>query len=135
MAIGGPAMRLKTLMAALLVSVSLVGSVAAAALEPMILGWEQRFKLSWDVWDRRDQRYVSGYVTSSSGETFVRMQLLVEALDASGQVTGQQVDGLPGSVPPFGRAYFEVRARTRAPEYRVRVFAYDVIQAARAQAP
>ena len=132
MAIGGPAMRLKTLMAALLVSVSLIGSVDAAPLEPMIVGWERLFKLSWDVWDRRDQRYVSGYVVSSSGDTVSRMQLLVEALDASGQVTGQQVDWLPGTVPPFGRAYFEVRARTRAPEYRVRVFAYDIIQGVRA---
>jgi len=63
------------------------------------------------------------------------MQLLVEALDASGEVMGQQVEWLLGTVPPFGRAYFEVRARTRAPQYRVRVFAYDVIQAVRVESP
>ena len=50
-------------------------------------------------------------------------------------MTEQQVEWLLGTVPPFGRAYFEVRARTRAPQYRVRVFAYDVIQAVRVESP
>jgi len=128
-------MRVKRLVAAALVSASLVGSATAARLEPLVVGSERLFALSWEAWDRRDQRYVSGEVKSSSGDTVSRMQLLVEALDASGEVTGQQVEWLLGTVPPFGRAYFEVRARTRAPQYRVRVFAYDVIQAVRVESP
>jgi len=60
-------MRLTGLVAAALVSASLVGSAAAARLEPLVVGSERLFALSWEAWDRRDQRYVSGEVKSSSG--------------------------------------------------------------------
>ena len=129
-------MRVTRFLAAVVLGTSLVGGEAAAApLEPLVIGWERFFTVSWETWDSRDGRYVGGYVRNESGHTATGMRLLVEGLDDSRRVTTQQVDWLGSTVPPFGRAYFKVPARSRASEYRVRVFAYDVLQSARVEAP
>jgi hypothetical protein len=117
-----------------IVSAGLVGSAVAAPLEPLVLGWERFFRVDWETRDSGGERHVSGYVHNTSGHEVTRLQLLVEAFDASNQVTSQQVEWLGNTVPPFGRTYFDVPARTRAPQYRVRVFAYDV-QQARVESP
>ena len=122
-------MRVTRVLVALVVVAALAGSATARPLEPLVIGWERFFTVSWDTRDVRDRQLVSGYVRNQSGHTAIGMRLLVEGLDGSGQVTTQQVDWLGSTVPPFGNAYFEVPARTRAPEYRVRVFAFDVLQA------
>jgi hypothetical protein len=128
-------MRAMGVLAAIVLSVGLVGGAVAAPLEPLVLGWERFFTVNSETWNRRDRPWVGGYVYNSSGHIVVRMQLLVEGVDGAGQVTSQQVDWLGSTIPPFGRAYFEVPTRVSAPQYRVRVFAYDVIQSARMEAP
>jgi hypothetical protein len=128
-------MRVMGVLAAMVLGASLVGGATAAPLEPLVLGWERFFTVSWETWDRRDKQYVGGYVHNSTGHTITGMQLLIEGVDGSGQVTTQQIDWLGNTVPPFGRTYFEAPARGRAPGYRVRVFAFDVLQSARVEAP
>jgi hypothetical protein len=122
-------MRVVRILVAVVVVSSLAGSVGAKPLEPLVIGWERFFTVSWDTQEGRDRQLVSGYVRNESGHTAIRMQLLIEGLDGAGRVTTQQVDWLGSTVPPFGHAYFEVPARTRAPQHRVRVFAFDVLQA------
>ena len=121
-------------LAALVLAVSLVGSAIAAPLEPLVLGWERFFRVEAETWDRRDRPHIGGYVYNSSGHTIIRMQLLIEGLDGSGQMTTQQVEW-GSTIPPFGRAYFEAPVRSRASAYRVRVFAFDVLQTAQLEAP
>src|SRR5947207_3301674 len=71
---------------------------------------------------------VSGYVESTLGEPANRVQLLAQALDASGNVIGQRLEWLPEMIPALGRAYFEIRKMPPAPQYRVTVWAYDRIK-------
>lgn len=78
-------------------------------------------RVEWaDGADRRGQPRVTGYVYNQrAGSYAVGVQLLVEALDASGRVVGSTTGSVLGEVPPSGRSYFEVKAPTKAASYRV----------------
>ena len=98
----------------------------AAALTPLVAGWEQYFKLEWSP--PTDNGRISGYILNDWGSPANRIQLLVEGLDQAGQVVNQRVEWLGTMLTPGMRAYFEVRSPGPAPTYRVRVFAFDWIQ-------
>ncbi len=92
---------------------------------------ERWFKLSWETVPERDGIHLRlrGYVENTYGEAAGRVQLLAQALDGSGQVVGQKVQWLGGgTVPGFGRAYFEVPRMPKADHYRVTVWAYERLQ-------
>ena len=56
---------------------------------------------------------VSGYVYNDYGNAAGRIQLAVESLDAGGQVVGRSLVHVDGTIPPYGRIYFEVPAGHR----------------------
>ncbi|MBI2553082.1 MAG: hypothetical protein HYV92_01330 [Candidatus Rokubacteria bacterium] len=68
---------------------------------------------------------MSGYLYNDYGLPAVRVQLLVEVLDASGRTVAEAVAYVDREVPPFGRAYFEVAVPRAGAGYRVRVNFYD----------
>jgi hypothetical protein len=110
--------------------------VAAQTLAPHLPGWERYFTVSWEPFERRGQPYLGGYLVSSYGVMATRVQLLVDSLDASGQIVGQRVEWLPGgNLPGFSRTYFEVPIRQRASSYRVSVYAFDFVQSAQIESP
>ncbi len=53
------------------------------------------------------------------------VRFLVETLDASGQVIERTVGFVPGSVPVFGRSYFDVPFKTPGASYRITVTAFE----------
>jgi hypothetical protein len=108
---------------------------AAAVYTPLVIGWEQFFRITWEPFQRRRRPYVGGYVLNNWGLFATRVQLLVDGLDASGRVTSQSVAWLGSSVPPGSRVYFEVPAPQPAATYRVSVFAFDWLQSAQLQTP
>jgi hypothetical protein len=59
------------------------------------------------------------------GTPAARVQLLVDALDESGQIVGQRVTWLGRTLGPFDSSYFEAPVPRKAPTYRVSVFAFD----------
>jgi hypothetical protein len=117
------------------VALATVEGVAGQALAPLVIGWERFFTLTWEGWQDRGQPMVGGYIKNEAGFPARRVQLLVEALDASGRVTGQRVGWLGSDLTPGMRAYFEAPAPAPAATYRVSVFAYDWVQSAHIQAP
>jgi hypothetical protein len=69
---------------------------------------------------------VSGYVYNQrAGSYATSVQLLVEALDASGQVVGSTSGFVLGDVSPSSRAYFETRAPAKAASYRVTIQSFS----------
>jgi hypothetical protein len=108
--------------------------VAATGLSPLILGWEQFFVISSETVQKRGRTRVEGTVINEAGFAASRVQLLVEGLDASGQVTAQSVVWLGQLLGPGGRGYFDVPAPAGV-RHRVSVFAYDWVQAASLDAP
>jgi hypothetical protein len=120
---------------ALLLLLAAAPPAAAQSLTPLVLGWEQFFKLTWDASEDRGQPVVRGYIKNDAGFAANKVRLLVEAVDASGRVTGQRVSWLGSALTPGMRAYFEAPAPPRAAAYRVSVFAYDWLQTASVEAP
>ncbi len=123
--------RLRRVVAALAVLGLASGPAWAAAdrLVPLVAGWEQYFKLEWEPAERRGQPIVRGYVLNDWGMPAARMQLLVDTLDAGGNVVAQRVAWVgAGILMPGVRAYFEVPVAERSPGYRVSVFAFDWVQ-------
>ena len=119
---------MRTLTLAAVLGLALATPSIGRVLEPMVVGWERIFKLDYEAKDKAGRPVVSGYVHNDSPYTIARVQLLVEGLDRNGAILGQRVDWVPGALTPFSRAYFESPAPQRAPQYRVRVFAYDRIE-------
>ena len=130
-------MRVRVLViGALLGMLAAAPAASAQTLTPNFPGWERYFSVSWEPFDRRGQPYLSGYIVSSYGVTATRVQLLVDSLDASGQIVAQRVEWLGGSnLPGFSTSYFEVPIRQQASRYRVSVFAFEFLQSARVESP
>jgi hypothetical protein len=90
---------------------------------------ERWFRINWDVRPERDgARRLSGYVENTYGEAAARVQLLGQALDASGALVGQRLQWVHGAIPGFGRVYYEIPGMPAADHYRVSVWAYERIQ-------
>jgi hypothetical protein len=129
-------MRVRVLViAALLTQFAAESDATAQSLTPHFVGWENYFSVTWETSERRGRRYLSGYLLNQYGATATRVQLLVDGLDTSGQVVAQRVEWLGNTAPGFSRTYFEVPLPGPASTYRVRVFAFDFMQAARLEAP
>ena len=107
----------------------------AAPYAPLVQGWEQFFKVTWEPLERKGRPYVGGYVSNDWGFTATRVQLLVDGLDSSGRVVSQTVTWLGQSITPGTRVYFEVQAPQPAASYRVSVFAFDWLQTVSIQTP
>ena len=122
--------------AALAGMLAVAASAGAQSLAPTTPGWERYFTVTWEPFERRGQPYLGGYIASSYGVTAMRVQLLVDSLDSSGQIVAQRVEWLGGSnLPGFSSTYFEVPIRASASRYRVSVFAFDWVPSARIESP
>lgn len=112
-------------LAALVVAAARPG--AAAELQPLMAGWEHVFSVSWQPGQHRGQPSVEGYVSNISPYHTNNIRIIVESMNAGGQVTNQQIAWVPGDLLGGGRLYFQVPAPP-APSYRVRVFSYDRVE-------
>jgi hypothetical protein len=101
---------------------------APAAPATLMYGWEQKFKLEWQVESARGTRLLRGYVTSQHGEHAEPVRLLVQGLDASGSPQGRRILFIPGGVNGFQRAYFETSDLPPAHSYRVSIWDYSLRQ-------
>jgi hypothetical protein len=102
---------------------------AARELQPLMLGWEQHFTVTWDATQRRGRPLVEGYVINRSPYRVGRVRLLVDSLDDAGRVVDQRVSWVPGELGGDSRLYFDVPV-TPAARYRVRIFSYDRVDEA-----
>jgi len=97
-------------------------SAALTSLNPQA---QQSFRVTWTAEPERDGARLHGYVESSLGDSVTRVQVLGQALDASGNVIGQRVEWVPETIPAFGRGYYEIRKMPPADQYRVSVWSFD----------
>ena len=109
--------------------VAATASVQAGEVRPHMAGWEQIFSLEYGPGQYRGQPAVEGTVTNISPYDITNVQLLVDTLDAGGQIKAQRIAFLPGELHGGGRLHFSVPTAA-APAYRVRVFTYDRLEAA-----
>jgi hypothetical protein len=114
-----------------LTALAVLGPGASAAeklVEPLVVGWERIFKLSWEPGERRGRTVVWGTIVNDSPYIIGTVQFLLDTLDGQGRIVGQQVSWGPTSLTPFSHAAFEIPVERPAASYRVRVLAYDRLE-------
>jgi hypothetical protein len=104
------------------------GMTPSASTTTAIQGWEHYFRLEWAAQPTPQGQAIDGYVYNKYGAEAMGMQILAQGLDATGNVVGQKLAWVSGSVPPFNRAFFTVPGLPQAERYRVSVWAYDFVQ-------
>lgn len=86
------------------------GTLEGRELRPLMWGWEQLFALEYGLAQYRGQPAVEGYVINISPYGFTRIRILIDALDADGQVVAQRVAYVPGELGGRGHLFFQVPA-------------------------
>jgi len=126
---------MRAIVAALALAVAAAGCATAdttpsASVTTLMPGSERWFRLSWQAAPERasDLVRLSGEVENTYGEAAARVQLLGQALDASGEVVGQKIVWLGPTIGGFGRRYFEIPNLPKADHYRVTVWSFERIQ-------
>ena len=99
-------------------------SATAALLQPLTVDWPQYFRIESESSARDGRTVVKGTVWNTANWSTKRIQLLVDAVDAGGQVVNQKVVWLGVDLAPGTHAAFEVPMPT-SPGYRVSVFAFE----------
>ena len=103
----------------------LLSPVVVHAQSYRTYGSEAFFAVDWQPGDRRGRPVVTGHVVNTFGISTHNVRVLVESLDAAGQVTGTTIGYVNGDVLPGARIYFEVPVERPAPVYRVVVLSWD----------
>ena len=76
--------------------------------------------------DRGGRPLITGRVITYGGRAdYCDARLLVETLDAQGQVTASRVGFIPGHVGAFDNVYFEEPIRVPGAAYRVSIASWD----------
>ena len=119
--------RALTLLALVTSVLTATAGVEAAEIRPHMAGWEQILALEYGPGHYRGQPAIEGTVTNISPYDLTGIQLLVDTLDAGGQVTQQRVAYVPGELHGGGRLHFSVPTPP-APAYRVRVYTYERLE-------
>jgi hypothetical protein len=96
-------------------------------LQPLVVGWQQFFRVQWDATPQNGQALVEGYITNVWGFPALNLRLLVTGYDASGRQTGQLIAWGPSEIDYGARVYFNVATPTAA-SYDVAIFAWTWVQ-------
>ena len=100
------------------------GAPATAVMAPS--GIDPRLRLDWEAGQTRGGRpVVTGYVYNDYSRAASYVRILVESLDASGQVIDRAQGFVTGIVPVLSRSYFIVPLKTAGASYRVTVSTFE----------
>src|SRR6267378_2248755 len=94
-------------------------SASLTTLEPAASRW---FKLEWSARpDESRARRVDGYIVNTYGQA-AQVQLLAQALDASGNVVDQKINYALTTVPNFDHSYFNIRHLATTDHYQITIW-------------
>jgi len=113
----------------LLLAIAAAGSAGAASAtgSPAVSGMLGELRVDWEQRQRGAGAVISGYVYNDGGTTATQVMVLAEGLDGGGQRVSSTTGNVMGTVPAFGRAYFELRVPAAA-GYRVSIQSADWIK-------
>jgi len=112
-------------LAVVLAAVVSIVTGSASAANDALESPDRYFRIEYQVEPSAARHVVSGYVYSMHpGWSVERMQLAIEALDASGKVVGTSSTWILGGVPAGNRGYFSAPV-VPAPSYRIQVLFLD----------
>ena len=104
-----------------------LGAGPAQAERTTIAGNSGTITIDWEATqDSKGRPLIVGHVSTYGGMSgYCIPRLLVETLDAQGQVTAQRMSFVPGFVGGFDNVYFETPIRVPGPAYRVSIASWD----------
>src|SRR5262245_25746869 len=108
------------LLTAALVTPFDVAGAQGREIRPHMAGWENILTVEYGPGEYRGQSALEGTVTNISPYDLTGVRLLVDTLDATGNVTSQKIAWVPGDLRGGSRVFFQVPTPP-APAYRVRV--------------
>ena len=116
-----------TIGAALLACFLSLGASFAYADRSTQVGNSGTITLDWQApQDSKGRPLIVGHVITYGAKSgYCNPRLLVETLDAQGQVVAQNVGFIPGYVGGFDNVYFEEPIRAPGPGYRVSIASWD----------
>jgi len=97
----------------------------AQSLSPLVINWEEYFRIDWQLSESAGQPLLTGHVRSVRKYGARWMQLLVDRVDASGALIDQRLVWLTSEITRGTQVYFEVRVAPAA-SYRVAVYAFEI---------
>ena len=101
---------------------SMVPSASVTTMQPV---WPQYFKVEW-VAEPPGSGRIAGYLYNTHGIPATNVQILAQALDASGSVIAQRIAWIPGVVPPYNRTFFRIDHLPAASAYRLSVWNFQL---------
>ena len=104
-----------------------VGAHQAHAASSTQAGNAGTITLNWEATqDKIGRPLIAGHVVTVGGKTgYCIPRLLVETLDAQGQVVARNVGFIPGYVGGYDNVYFEEPIRAPGPGYRVSISSWS----------
>lgn len=111
----------------LAIAVLAAPTIASAMESPGAGGMLGELQVDWEQRQRGSGAVIGGYVYNSGGTAAVQVMVLAEGLDGGGQRVSSTFGNVMGTVPAFGRAYFEMRVPS-AVSYRVSIQSADWIR-------
>ena len=116
-----------TIGATLLTCVMALGAGLAHAERSTISGNAGTITLDWQATkDKKGRPLIVGHVITYGAKSgYCIPRLLVETLDAQGQVVAQNVGFIPGFVGGYDNVYFEEPIRAPGPAYRVSISSWS----------
>jgi hypothetical protein len=119
--------RKMTIGAALLACSAWFGGGPAQAVSVTQVGNSGTITLNWEATrDKAGRPLIVGHVVTYGGMSgYCTPRLLVETLDAQGEVIAQNMGFIPGYVGGFDSVYFEQSVRAPGPGYRLSIASWD----------
>jgi hypothetical protein len=104
-----------------------MGASVAQAERITMVGNAGTITLDWQATqDRAGRPLITGHVITYGGKSgYCSTRLLVETLDAQGQVVAQNVGFVPGYVGGYDDVYFELPIRAPGVGYRASIASWD----------
>ena len=115
---------IKAVVVVLALLATTLSATAAQLLQSLTVDWPQYFRIESESSARDGRTVVKGNVWNTANWSTKRIQLLVDAVDAGGQVVNQRVIWLGVDLAPGTHAAFEVPMPASS-AYRVSVFAFE----------
>ena len=117
---------MRTSTALLALGLGFHASLAWGAMTESPSGIDSRLHFEWEASQSRGGRpVITGYLYNDYRRAATNVVLLVETLDAGGQVTGRTIGLLPSLVPVAGRTYFSVPLASAGAGYRLSVTSFE----------
>ena len=102
-------------------------AIGLAAAQTSLSDTDSGLRLEWDARTAQGGgTLISGYIYNDNRRPAIKVRLLAEALDGTGQVIDRSIGFVVGAVPVSGRSYWTVPLKVTGARYRVTIAFFEL---------